>query len=73
MILTNTENSNMDTLKIAGWKITSSNIPEIVVAPPSPYYYSPSFINRVNDEVHESLLNESLDIYNEIWMTLAEV
>jgi hypothetical protein len=73
MSIKQTDNTNMKILESAGWKIVSSNFPSVIAAPPSPYYYSPTSINEIIPELHDSLLNESLHIYNEIWRTLAQM
>jgi len=72
MIMINTDSTDMSYVKL---KIAPFNMPSFHIEPPSPFYNycSPLHINLIDDRTHESLLAESLDLYNDIWTTLAQV
>lgn len=72
MIALNTDTTNMKYLE---WDIAPFNIPYIEVEPPAPFYNYCSFshISFINNETHKDLLEESLNIYDEIWTTLAKM
>ena len=72
MRILNTITTDMKDLK---WDITSFNMPYFIVEPPSPFYnyYSPIHANLIDDKTHETLLNESLNLYDDIWTTMAQM
>ena len=72
MRITNTDTIDMNYLE---WNITSFNMPFFVVEPPSPFYnyHSPLHISLIDNKTHETLLNESLNLYDDIWTTLAQM
>ncbi len=68
---TNTATTNM---KYLGWKIVPFNMPFLDVEPPPLFSnFSQPFPRYLDNGTHKALLAESLNLYNEIWTTLAQV
>ena len=67
-----TDSIDMNYLKL---KIVPFNMPSFPIEPPSPFYdyCSPLHLKLIDDTTHESLLTESLLLYNDIWTILAQV
>lgn len=71
MIETNTASTNM---KYLGWKLVPSNMPFLDIEPPASFsnFCQPS-PRYLDNSTHKALLTESLNLYNEIWTTLAQM
>ncbi len=75
MRIIDTDNSNMSMIKISGFKITPLNRVDFEMSPPSSRtdLYPPSLHTEIDSETHNNLLCESLEIYDDIWTTLAQM